>query len=291
VEEMAREQLMSHVLLPGQRLCEARDAKGLSVADVAQALHMSTAYVKALEADDYERLPEAAFVKGYLRNYARLVGLPADDIANMFSQVMAEEAPSNAPERSDDLSASEKQQSWLLYAGVGVVALVAVLWIAFSPEAGDVSKPSVGVSDEREVAVEGLSADGGDGVDDAEPTLSQVEPQLGDALASDVAADSRAEAGAAVEEELKPLVDVVAATADILKVTFTDDCWVKVSDASGATVFTGQKSAASKLVVQGQSPFRITLGNAAAVSSISVNDSSVSVPTAKPGRVLTLRAE
>lgn len=282
---------MSHVLLPGQRLCEARDAKGLSVADVAQALHMSTAYVKALEADDYERLPEAAFVKGYLRNYARLVGLPADDIANMFSQVMAEEAPSNAPERSDDLSASEQQQSWLLYAGVGVVALVAVLWIAFSPEAGDVSEPSVGVSDEREVAVEGLSADGGDGVDDAEPMLSQVEPQLGDALASDVEVDSRAEAGAAVEEELKPLVDVVAATADVLKVTFTDDCWVKVSDVSGATVFTGQKSAASKLVVQGQSPFRITLGNAAAVSSISVNDSSVSVPTAKPGRVLTLRAE
>lgn len=285
---------MSHVLLPGQRLCEARDAKGLSVADVARALHMSTAYVKALEADDYERLPEAAFVKGYLRNYARLVGLPADDIANMFSQVMAEEVSSSASERSDDSNVSATQQSWLLYAGVGVVALVAVLWLAFSQEA-DVSEQGVGVSDEREVPADGQSAGSeileGEAIDDAEQALPETESDPGVTSANDVAEDSTVEVGAVVEDDLMPLAETVAASADVLKVMFSDDCWVKVNDASGATVFTGQKSAATQLVVQGQSPFRITLGNAAAVSSITVNGSSVSVPTAKPGRVLTLRAE
>lgn len=277
---------MSHVLLPGKRLSDARDAKGLSVADVAQALHMSKAYVTALESDDYERLPEAAFVKGYLRNYARLVGLPGDDIANMFAQVMAEEIPAATPEYADQPSAQFAPQSWLLYAGIGAVALVIVLWFAFSPDAVDVSAQSMDVNDEQVAAavgeLEGSEALlGGGAVDDAE------QEELSATESSEMSA---AEIGAEAEEVLIPLAETVAVSADVLKVIFSDDCWVKVSDATGATVFTGQKSAANKLVVRGRSPFRVTLGNAAAVSSIMVNDSSVSVPTAKPGRVLTLRA-
>lgn len=267
---------MSHVLLPGKRLSDARDAKGLSVTDVAQALHMSTAYVKALEADDYERLPEAAFVKGYLRNYARLVGLPGDDIANMFSQVMAEEVSANMPERTEQPSTQYVPQSWLLYAGISVVALIIVLWFAFSPEAVDVSAQDVGIHDEPVAAAV------------VEPTGDEA--PLVDGATDGVEQESQP-TEAEAEEVLTPLAEVVAVSADVLKVNFSDDCWVKVSDATGATVFTGQKSAANKLVVRGQSPFRVTLGNAAAVSSITVNDSSVSVPTAKPGRVLTLRAE
>tara|TARA_R110002073_G_scaffold293075_2_gene458552 strand:+ start:2162 stop:2968 length:807 start_codon:yes stop_codon:yes gene_type:complete len=268
---------MSHVLLPGKRLSDARDAKGLSVTDVAQALHMSTAYVKALEADDYERLPEAAFVKGYLRNYARLVGLPGDDIANMFSQVMAEEVSANTPERTEQSSTQHVPQSWLLYAGISVVALIIVLWFAFSPEAVDVSAQDVGIHDEPVAAAV------------VEPTGDEA--PLVDGAIEDVEQEFQLAEAEAEEEALTPLAEVVAVSADVLKVNFSDDCWVKVSDATGATVFTGQKSAANKLVVRGQSPFRVTLGNAAAVSSITVNDSSVSVPTAKPGRVLTLRAE
>lgn len=290
---------MSHVLLPGQRLREAREAKGLSVQDVAKALHMSTAYVKALEADDYERLPEAAFVKGYLRNYARLTGLPSDDVANMFSQVMAEEPAKNTTqERSEISNAQGVSQSWLLYAGAGAVALLLVLWWGLAPDAADDSVRSIESQNEQVLsAVESGSADQALIDSSAEGEVSgqespAIEADVADASVNDAAEDNTVTSSAATQVgDSQPVAETVVASTDVLKVAFSDDCWVKVSDATGATVFTGQKSVANTLVVQGQSPFRVTLGNAAAVSSISVNDNSVSVPAARPGRVLTLRAE
>lgn len=60
---------------PGKRLRIARQAKGMGHGDVASQLHLSVAIVKALENDEHERLAGPVFVRGYIRNYARLLGL------------------------------------------------------------------------------------------------------------------------------------------------------------------------------------------------------------------------
>ena len=80
------------VVLPGERCRKAREALGWTPAEAAKKMHLSQSYLVALEADDYERLPEATFVKGYLKNYARLLGLPADEIANTFQQIVNDDA-------------------------------------------------------------------------------------------------------------------------------------------------------------------------------------------------------
>jgi len=74
----------ANTVLPGRRLQAAREKLGWNEADVARKLHMSVSFVRAIEADDYERLPEATFIKGYMRNYARLLEIPADEVANLF---------------------------------------------------------------------------------------------------------------------------------------------------------------------------------------------------------------
>ena len=80
------------VVLPGERCRRAREAQGMTQTEAAQRLHLSLTYLQSLDADDYERLPEATFVKGYLRNYARLLGLPAEEIAGTFQQMVNEDA-------------------------------------------------------------------------------------------------------------------------------------------------------------------------------------------------------
>lgn len=289
---------MSHAMLPGQRLREARDLKGLSVDDVAQTLRMSTAYVKALESDDYERLPEAAFVKGYLRNYARLVGLPADDIANMFSQVIAEDISEGAGETSESEPPSP-QQSWLLYVGVAVVVLL-LCWFLFVPSADDATvEGSAGTTadalvSEAEAMVDDSAAltqsSDGQGMESDGETDSQAGAGVA-TTAADVAAEEAPVAVTATSAAATSTATATTTATDVLRAQFSDDCWVKVTDAAGEVVFTGQRNAQRALTVKGQSPFRITLGNAAAVASISVNDRSVSIPSATPGRVMTLRAE
>mgnify|MGYP000379632154 CR=1 FL=1 len=91
-------------VLPGQRLRAEREAQGISQEDVARRLNLTVTFVQALEADEYERLPEATFVRGYIRNYARELELPADELAEAFSEVMqAQEETPETVDRPQDL--------------------------------------------------------------------------------------------------------------------------------------------------------------------------------------------
>jgi cytoskeleton protein RodZ len=64
----------------GQRLREARMAAGLTIDDVAARLKMPVRVVESLEAEDWQRLGAAVYVRGQLRSYARLLGLSTDTV-------------------------------------------------------------------------------------------------------------------------------------------------------------------------------------------------------------------
>jgi cytoskeleton protein RodZ len=66
---------------PGERLKAARIGMGMSVSDVARHLKLQPRQVEALERGDHQALPGPVFVRGFLRNYARLVGLDADTLS------------------------------------------------------------------------------------------------------------------------------------------------------------------------------------------------------------------
>ena len=65
---------------PGARLKAAREAAGLSLDQVAQQLKLAPRQVKALEDEDFARLPGRTFARGFVRNYARLLNLDGDDL-------------------------------------------------------------------------------------------------------------------------------------------------------------------------------------------------------------------
>ena len=64
----------------GQELAFAREAKGMSQEQIADILNLTLANVIALENDDYGSLPGWTYVSGYLRAYARLLGLDSDSL-------------------------------------------------------------------------------------------------------------------------------------------------------------------------------------------------------------------
>jgi cytoskeleton protein RodZ len=69
---------------PGALLRTARVQRNLQIEQVAKELHLDARIVSAMESDDQSALPEPIFVQGYLRSYARLVGLPADEIVHRY---------------------------------------------------------------------------------------------------------------------------------------------------------------------------------------------------------------
>ncbi len=69
---------------PGVRLRAAREAKGLTLDDAAKTTRIAKVYLKALEDDDYAKLPSEAYTRGFLRSYAAFLGLPYGEVG--FSQ-------------------------------------------------------------------------------------------------------------------------------------------------------------------------------------------------------------
>jgi cytoskeletal protein RodZ len=77
----------------GRRLAIAREARKLTIQKVADSLHLDVRMVEALERDDQAALPSPIFVKGYLRGYAGLVGLPAEELVSEYTALAGEPPP------------------------------------------------------------------------------------------------------------------------------------------------------------------------------------------------------
>ena len=71
---------MSGAATPGETLRVARQLAGLSQEDIATKLKLSPRQIAAIETGDWSALPERTFTRGFMRNYARLVGVDPDSL-------------------------------------------------------------------------------------------------------------------------------------------------------------------------------------------------------------------
>jgi cytoskeleton protein RodZ len=113
---------------PGHELAAARERAGLELASMAATLHLPERQLEALERDDYQRLPAPTFVRGYLRAYAREVGLDGDDIVQAYDRLGpgAEEPALRVAQPAD----AGHPPGRGLVLGLGVVIAVVVLGLA-----------------------------------------------------------------------------------------------------------------------------------------------------------------
>ena len=118
-------------LSPGARLSAARKERGLSLKTVADELKLDVSMVVALEQDDRTALPAAIFVKGYLRRYAHLTGLPEDELVRDYSDSMGELPPLS-------VVAIKRKKSFVLLPSARllrniflVVLAVIMVWLAY----------------------------------------------------------------------------------------------------------------------------------------------------------------
>lgn len=293
------------VVLPGERCRKAREALGWTPAEAAKRMHLSQSYLVALEADDYERLPEATFVKGYLKNYAKLLGLPADEIANTFQQMVNDDAfdkPLDLPKMAPPPSAWRKP---LLVVVLLLLAVALLIWL-WPGEKALAPLPSGMNAPEESASLSALEED--DGALDVAPDDFSMPPegdleaaQSGDEPSSqpldDAANDAQPEEGSGVEDNVEsadnvesndePAADMLAENGlDRLLMAFSGNCWISVKDATGRTLRQGEQQAGASLQLDGEAPFSLTLGDAGAVDELILNGEVVTLPTNSPGAVV-----
>lgn len=87
------------VLTAGDILLQARQRLGLNEKEVADKLHITMHYVKALESNSYEKLPGVIFARGYLKSYALLLGLDAEDLLSRYDEFTHQQKADSKEER------------------------------------------------------------------------------------------------------------------------------------------------------------------------------------------------
>ena len=144
---------------PGHELRVAREQAGLEPETIAGRLRIARSQLEALERDDYAQLPPPTYVRGYLRIYAREVGLDPDDMVAAYD---ASDAPGVEPQIRPD-PASEK-------AGSGRGALMGLLLIVLAAGGGAAAwwYQQTGIGEDRGGTVADSSAGGAGGETDGE---------------------------------------------------------------------------------------------------------------------------
>ena len=117
----------------GRRLREAREAAGLSLADVGSRLKMPVRVVESLERDDWSLLGAPVFVRGQLRSYSRLLGLTTEPI--MVASGVAPVAPAELQPRTyaPPMRHLAEQFSRRLVYVVITAAIAVPVWLATRP--------------------------------------------------------------------------------------------------------------------------------------------------------------
>ncbi len=74
----------------GERFRQAREALGISIAEASTATRILPRYLQALEAGDVASLPGDVYARGFVRNYAQLLGLPPEEMVSLYRQERGE---------------------------------------------------------------------------------------------------------------------------------------------------------------------------------------------------------
>ncbi len=244
----------------GTILREARIAQGLSVADVAASIKFAPRQVEALEADDFSHLPELAFVRGFVRSYARLLHIDETPLLNELP--LAHQKLSSFQEDLADVPFLATQSTrrinivWIAVA-LGLAAVLA--FAVWQTQEKPVPQAALPISVPAElVAVSAVAA------------VSEV------VAASPVAATAPSAPlpvpapmpAAVVKAASAPVVAAPVAvklTQGPIHLVFEDESWVDIKDKFGKTVFKQVNPPKTEQWVTGRPPFSLVIGNASGV--------------------------
>lgn len=279
---------------PGEALRAAREARNWLKSDVAMQLHLSTDALTYLETGQFDKLPGATFARGYIRAYAKLLGLDQNQLVHDFDALTGStgSALSNVHSLGRIEEPSRLSQT-MLRAGVAVVALAmigaGVLWwqerYAASPQ--ELTARSI-----EHVEVE--SADGSTQIhplDEPEDQAVQAAQVPIDLLTGEPAPSVEAEPIDETPVEEAPVEQTPVALAEgqgTLVLQFTEECWTRVADADGKVLASALKRPGETLEVSGKAPLEVRLGYARGVQ-VSYNGENVNVAPFIRGQTATLK--
>ena len=301
----ADEQHVPDVPSPGQVLREAREEQGLTQQAIADKLYLKVGIIDDLEQNRIDDSTSVTFFKGYVRLYAKNLGLNPEEVLTLFNQYhTTPKPPAKLQSFSRRVAKQAHDDRWMMVTyGIAIVLIAGVVVWWYQQSAND--------SNELPAATQNAQQQ-------SAPTLANREPQpepvvtqsdesptseviTGDADTEmpnqpsqqyvtedssspvDTMSDESLDTKPPTTDEASPQVMSEGGETVALVFNFSADCWVNITDASGEAIAYGIKAAGYEMQVSGLPPFEVTLG-APDVVQISYDGEAVDMSGFDPTR-------
>lgn len=264
---------------PGSVLAAAREAAGLTQTDVAGQMRISLRQLVAIEADRYEELPGPVFVRGFIKNYARLLNLDPAPLLQSLESALSADMPLREQHYEGAMpdSRSGRARLWL---AIFLVLLAGVLGAAAyeywrNRAAVESTVPAVGGAPKKSTASAPTTI--------VPSTTSEPVPlapeRVGEAATAPEkgALSGEATSGRGAADPAQPTPGTLR-----LHIQFVGESWFEVRDKSGKVLFSGTGSAGTEQNIDVAPPLELVIGNASGVR-ITYNRQPVDV-TARASR-------
>ena len=284
--ESAPEELSEdmEVMGPGQILSDARKKMGLSQDEVAARLNFRTTLVDEIENEVFDTSMPETFNRGYLRNYAKLVNVSQEDVMASYEQLNV--AKTQASELQSFSKGTEKLAEsnrimWVSYLILAILIGSTVVWwmqnnteqalketttssenqktdLLNDNQVNETLTPPVESIDAENIPVEKTDID--DVIEAPSAPLIELNQDSSNVTAPVTQIENvqvNAESTTQIENILESEPEVILTNVTF---TFSGDCWVNISDATGERIAWGVKKLGYVMKISGQAPFNVTLG-------------------------------
>lgn len=300
---------------PGETLRQARENNGWTLAEVALKLNLTASSLSNLETGAFDKLPGHTFARGYIRAYAKLLGMDQTSLVHEFDLYTGTDANGSNVHSLGRIEEPVRVSHTILRI-VSLLLLIAVIgggFIWWQDQTSMRAKDLIGLAPEH-VEVEG--ADGTtrihplDEPEDQAVAEAKVEgetPVATDPAAQQAGTDAPALPVAPVTPAATPapvaptpvvpapvaVPDAAAPAAPVagtgkVNLQYTADCWTQVTDGTGKVLFGGLKRKGENLEVSGKPPLTLRLGYARG-AQVTYNGQAVDVAPFTSGETARLK--
>ncbi len=273
-------------LLIGDRLREAREAAAIPVEKIASDLLLDPSVLVHLEAEEFAELGAPVFVRGHLRKYAMRLGLPADELVELYHR--DHDRPQGLPIVNESLALTQKKRrGWLLVLLLAIAVAAIAVFLLKDRSNERALEPAAAPTQGEAIVLETTPVVAGSLIASAAPEERLPPPP---SVVEPVAAEqeSGANPAAVAAPSAAPVTNLPAATPPAsspalapgmldVAFSFSQDSWIEVYDATGARLLYAMGRAGSTRNLRGEPPLRVFLGLVGAVE-IRVGEEPFAIP-------------
>ena len=262
------------VLLPsvGEQLRAAREKVGMSLTDLAQTLKLGQRQLEALENGEWTSLPGPTFIRGFVRNYARVIGIDHAPLMAQLDQVIDKpksvlSVPASSPATVSYNSSSGRDDRRVVLIGVCAALLAALVYFLMPDDLANLREQAQSVIDtlaRKDEPAEPVAPSETVAVPSpSEPVFPPGStPQQVMNPHSVAPLEQLAPASSSVTSQEKPLDGASTAT---LSFEIVRESWIEVKDRDGQTLLSQRLLAGSQKVLSGNGPLTLHIGYAPGV--------------------------